>query len=128
MRRLKFSYETAENGLIALEKYSKDPGSFFLILTDISMPVMDGFTATEKIRELEKRDNLERCSIVAITGVSSPQAKEKAWASGIDQFMTKPMSMQNIKALVQEVVHGTVAVDSEVAASTEMEIRRSYAG
>lgn len=110
MKRLKFSYETAENGLVAVEKYSKNPGSFFLILTDISMPIMDGFTATEKIRDIEKKQNLDRCSIVAITGVSNPQAKEKAWASGVDKFMTKPISMNSIRALVQEVEHGIISV------------------
>lgn len=106
MRKLKYSYETAENGLIALEKYTEAPNSFFLILMDLNMPIMDGYSATEEIRTLEKKEKLARCSIVALTGVASTQAKQNAFACGIDKFITKPISMKQVKILVQEVLEG----------------------
>jgi CheY-like chemotaxis protein len=63
---------------------------------DMSMPVMDGMSATRAIREYERDNNMPRCSIVALTGLVSSSAKLEAWSSGIDHFMTKPV---NFKAL-----------------------------
>ena len=67
-------------------------------VTDMSMPIMDGMSATRAIRQYERTNNLPRCSIVALTGLASPSAKLEAWNSGIDHFMTKPI---NFKALEQ---------------------------
>ena len=67
-------------------------------VADMSMPIMDGMSATRAIRQYERTNNLPRCSIVALTGLASPSAKLEAWNSGIDHFMTKPI---NFKALEQ---------------------------
>lgn len=62
----------------------------------MSMPVMDGMSATRAIRDFERARNMPRCSIIALTGLASSSAKVEAWSSGIDHFMTKPI---NFKAL-----------------------------
>lgn len=62
----------------------------------MSMPVMDGMTATRTIRQYEQEYNIPRCCIIALTGLASASAKLEAWNSGIDHFMTKPV---NFKAL-----------------------------
>ncbi|THW34531.1 hypothetical protein D6D22_08578 [Aureobasidium pullulans] len=104
VKKLKLSYQCAENGLVAVEKYTADPSSFHLILMDMSMPVMDGFRATEFIRQHEtKNSNLKHCTIAAITGVTSEQARKDAFSSGVDKFMAKPISMKQIRALIEDI-------------------------
>lgn len=60
--------------------------------TDLSMPVMDGLESTRRIREVEKKHSLEPIPIFALTGVASAEMQEDAFASGIDMFLTKPVS------------------------------------
>ncbi|KAB8291854.1 hypothetical protein EYC80_006636 [Monilinia laxa] len=65
--KLEEQHDTASNGLEAFEKYKKTPGSFEMIIMDISMPVMDGLNASRHIREYESTNGLSRCGIVALT-------------------------------------------------------------
>ncbi|KAJ4365127.1 hypothetical protein N0V83_008745 [Neocucurbitaria cava] len=98
MQKRNLRYEIATNGLEALKAYQECAPKFNAILMDMSMPVMDGMSATRAIRQYEQTNNLPRCSIVALTGLASESAKLEAWNSGIDHFMTKPI---NFKALEQ---------------------------
>lgn len=68
----------------------------------MSMPVMDGMSATRAIRQYEKHNNLPRCSIVALTGLASASAKLEAWSSGIDHFMTKPIHFKALEELLKK--------------------------
>lgn len=73
----------------------------------MSMPVLDGMSATAQIRQHERNNNLPRCLIIALTGLASPSAKLEAWNSGIDHFMTKPINFKALeKLLVKEGVIG----------------------
>ena len=103
MRRSKLRYETASNGLEALQVYTAHPSRFFLIFMDMGMPVMDGFISTTKIREVEKKKRLPRCHIVAITGGTSADSKETAMRAGVDKYYTKPIRMKDLSALVAEI-------------------------
>lgn len=103
MRKLKRPHETAENGLEAITKYASSPTAYALVLMDISMPVMDGFTATEMLRAMEEKNGWERCRIMALTGVGDAEAKKRAFLAGVDGFMTKPVSMQTLSGLVKEI-------------------------
>lgn len=96
MKKNGLQFEQAADGREALGKYKEEARKYDVILMDMSMPVMDGMTATRAIREYERDNNLPRCSIVALTGLASASAKLEAWSSGIDHFMTKPV---NFKAL-----------------------------
>lgn len=102
MRKSKLTFQRAENGLIAVQKYTASPSTFFLVLMDMSMPVMDGFRATKEIRAFEKAKGLPRCNITALTGVVSMEARKNAFASGIDKFMSKPIRMLDISNIVEE--------------------------
>ncbi|THV81461.1 hypothetical protein D6D27_08585 [Aureobasidium pullulans] len=106
VQRLKLPYHCAQNGLIALEAYTANPSSFFLMLMDMSMPVMDGFKATTQIRAFEKKGKLQRCRIVALTGVTGDRAKKDAMASGVDEFMAKPISMKQVSRIVEGLRDG----------------------
>ncbi|KAK5115852.1 hypothetical protein LTR85_009446 [Meristemomyces frigidus] len=103
MKKSKLEYECAGDGLQALNAYTATPSKFLLVLMDITMPVMDGFTCTAKIRELERKKKLPRCTIVALTGVTSHESREAATQVGIDKYFTKPIRMKDVSALVTEV-------------------------
>jgi CheY-like chemotaxis protein len=69
---------------------------------DISMPVMDGMTATRRIREYEHKHGVKRTFIVALTGLASASARLEAWSSGIDHFMTKPIKFKAREQLLDK--------------------------
>ena len=69
------------------------------------MPEMDGFEAARAIRALEKERSpgSKPAIIVALTGLSSSEDESKALASGMDMFLTKPVSFKNIGKLLEEL-------------------------
>ncbi|KAG9685645.1 hypothetical protein KCU69_g11065, partial [Aureobasidium melanogenum] len=106
MRKLKRPYTCAGNGLEAVTAYASAPASYALILMDISMPVMDGFTATELIRNLEQKNKWDRCTVMALTGVGDAEAKKRAFLAGVDDFMTKPVSMGRLSSIIKNLEGG----------------------
>lgn len=86
----KFQYTVAENGLIALEKYKEL--KFDIILMDLQMPEMDGFTATQEIRKLDTK-----IPIVALTANSLADERERCLNSGFDDYLTKPFKPDTLK-------------------------------
>ncbi len=69
------------------------------------MPVMDGITATSRIREFEKENSLPRVRIVTLTCFSSEEYKRKAFAAGVDIFLVKPVLMKDLKPLLEMDPH-----------------------
>lgn len=100
MKKQHLAYECAENGLEALNAYKYAPEKYAIILMDMNMPVMDGFEATAKIRDFERRNKIDKTIIVAITGLSNSDARAKANDAGVDDFLTKPIRMKELTALV----------------------------
>jgi CheY-like chemotaxis protein len=107
MTKLKFGYVTATNGLEAVEAYQASAVHIDYILMDISMPVMDGLTATRHIRTLESASKRKPSVIAAITGLGSTQAQQRAYSSGIDVYLAKPVAMKTIG----ELISGRAEVD-----------------
>lgn len=100
----------AENGKIALDKYKLS--SFDLILMDMEMPVMDGYTAIEEIRKWEKETNHGHTPVIAVTGYSAASEKEKILAAGCDFYLTKPILKENlIVALEKCIISNTSNVE-----------------
>ncbi|KAI9038376.1 uncharacterized protein KD926_010793 [Aspergillus affinis] len=87
MRKIGCSFETANNGLAAFEKYKESSGNYDYVLMDISMPIMDGVVSTSKIREYEEQHSLPRVAIMAVTGVASSSMQQQAFAAGIDDYL-----------------------------------------
>lgn len=96
MKKLSHPFDTAADGKQALETFRKSPEQFICVLMDISMPVMDGFESTRRIRAFEKAQGLSKCQIFALTGLASEQAQKEAFASGIDLFLTKPVRLKEL--------------------------------
>lgn len=70
---------------------------------DIDMPVMDGISATVKIRDIERKQKLQRTFIVALTGVTSKEGRSRCLASGMDRYLSKPIRMKDLREVVEEV-------------------------
>ncbi len=89
---------TADNGQHALEVYK--PGEFDLILMDIQMPVMDGVTATQKLKEMYK----DIPPIVALSANAFEGAREKYIKLGMDEYLAKPLDDEEFKVVVKKLV------------------------
>jgi len=89
------SVEFAFDGQRAVDAYA--PGKFSAILMDMQMPVMDGLTATQKIRELESSSE-HRVPIIAVTANVMPGDRERCLAAGMDAFLSKPYSKTELAA------------------------------
>lgn len=70
------------------------------LAADISMPVMDGLVSTSKIRQYEKEKGLKPSCIMAVTGVASDSMHQQALAAGINDYLIKPLSLQELKAVM----------------------------
>lgn len=101
MKKLKQPYQTATNGQEALSAYEMDSGRYVCILMDISMPIMDGFEATRRIRSFEQRHGLRPALILALTGLASEEAQREAVVSGVDLFLTKPVRLKDLGPILR---------------------------
>ena len=93
----------AENGLQALELFKEKPaGTFDVILMDLMMPVMDGYTATRKIRELERSD-AKTVPIIAMTANAFQEDAEKCIAVGMNAHLAKPLDIEKMKKTIKSI-------------------------
>ena len=88
----------ASNGLEALEK--RQHGAYDLVLMDIQMPVMDGYTATREIRAWEKQRGAPRVPIVALTAHALTGASAESREAGCDGHLTKPVERDDLAATI----------------------------
>ena len=93
----------AENGQQALELFKEKPaGTFDVILMDLMMPVMDGYTVTRKIRELERSD-AKTVPIIAMTANAFQEDAEKCIAVGMNAHLAKPLDIEKMKKTIKSV-------------------------
>ena len=99
-----FLIETAENGKIALEMTAaSEPGYYDVILMDIQMPVMDGYTAAQAIRALPD-PGLAGIPIIAMTANAFQEDIKKAEEAGMNGHIAKPLDIPDMKATLQRVL------------------------
>lgn len=95
-----FSITVAENGEEAVRLFSESPaGHFAAILMDAQMPVMDGYEASRAIRDL-KRADAKTVRIFACTASTFAEDRNRALASGMDDFLSKPL---NVTVMLQKL-------------------------
>ena len=100
LREYGFLVDSAENGAVAVEKVSTTaPGSYDLVLMDVQMPIMDGYTATRKIRALDDPARA-KLPILAMTANAFDEDRRNALESGMNGFLSKPIVIDD---LVQEL-------------------------
>ncbi|KAF2031453.1 hypothetical protein EK21DRAFT_99625 [Setomelanomma holmii] len=99
--------EVANHGVAALDALCKPDAHFDIVLMDMHMPVMDGLTATRRIRELEEAGKLpRRLPVIAVTANVREGQIEKALAAGADHVFQKPYNASDLVALMRKLIDG----------------------
>jgi signal transduction histidine kinase/CheY-like chemotaxis protein len=95
IKRLGYSLDIAQNGSEAVEMFEK--GQYDLIFMDCQMPVMDGYTATRKIRQKNSE-----VAIIAMTAFAMKGDREKCIESGMNDYLAKPVSPEKIAEVIEK--------------------------
>lgn len=99
-----FNVETAENGLRALEMFSKSTTGYYdAIIMDIRMPLMDGLTAATSIRHLSNEDAAE-IPIIAMTANAFDNDIEKSKEAGMDAHLAKPIDPERLFQTLYDLI------------------------
>jgi CheY-like chemotaxis protein len=104
LHKLGFEVEVAANGREAIDWIRRRP--FAAVLMDCQMPVLDGFEATRRIRVFEE-DAGRRTPIIAVTAGVLDDDRERCIAVGMDDYVSKPVRMADLGALLQRWAAGT---------------------
>ncbi len=94
-----FLLEEAEDGYEALEKLVSD--NFDIILTDINMPRMDGYTFIRRVREMEEYKDIP---IIIISTEDEAEDKKKGFEAGADFYIVKPVNPQKLIEAIKMLV------------------------
>ena len=99
-----FTVEVASNGQIAVDMLqAAEPGYYNLILMDVQMPVMDGYTATRKIRALEN-PGLASIHILAMTANAFEEDRKEALSSGMNGHISKPIDIKKLIKTLNQII------------------------
>ena len=99
-----FKVDTAENGAVALKKLqSAGEGYYAAVLMDIRMPVMDGYTATKAIRNLEDAA-LAGIPVIAISANAFEEDKVASFEAGMNGHLAKPIDAKNLLKMLEEML------------------------
>lgn len=91
-----------EDGLQCIEKLKKMPENYYdVILMDVQMPNMDGYTATQRIRDLD--DSRAEIPIIAMTANAYDEDRRKAQEAGMDGFLAKPLDVDEMMRLLGKI-------------------------
>jgi signal transduction histidine kinase/CheY-like chemotaxis protein len=93
--------DVAENGKIALDKVESN--EYEIILMDLNMPVMDGYTATQEIREL-RDTKYKTIPIIALSASAVAGFRQKAIDAGMDAFVTKPFNPEELYRVLAKFI------------------------
>ena len=96
LEQLGYRVVEAENGLRAVEVAERERPD--IILMDLSLPIMDGIAATEKIRAT---DGLDDVPIIALTAYQETDFREEAKAAGFNGYLTKPIDLDWLGELLK---------------------------
>ncbi len=94
--------DIARDGAEALEAWSRE--RYRLILMDCQMPVMDGYEATRKIRQLEAERNWPATQIVALTASVTRTDRDQCIAAGMDRFVSKPVNETELRVVLEKAM------------------------
>jgi len=96
---------TAENGEEAVEMFEDLHPR--VVLMDISMPIMNGYEATDAIRAIEQRENLPRTPIIGTTAHAMPGDRQRCLDAGMDDYLSKPLTVDGLQSAVTAALDGS---------------------
>ena len=92
-----------EDGIQCIEELKKMPEKYYdVILMDVQMPNMDGYTATQRIRDLD--DSRAEIPIIAMTANAYDEDRRKAQEAGMDSFLAKPLDVDEMMRLLAQII------------------------
>ena len=95
--------DSAENGLEALQMFKADPERYDLIVMDLQMPLMDGYTATREIRSLTL-PRAQTIPIIAMTANAFKEDVDKCLEAGMNDHMSKPIDEKEVRDKIRRAV------------------------
>ncbi|MFV0422569.1 ATP-binding protein [Oleidesulfovibrio sp.] len=110
LKETQHTVDEAENGEVGAEKYQA--GQYDIVFMDLEMPVMDGYMATTAIRQYESRHNLPPVPIVALTAHALEDFKQRCFAIGFTDYLTKPFRKPQLFAMFDRATASKAAADS----------------
>jgi len=113
LQKLGYEAHVVVNGADAVEALRQQ--SFDLILMDCEMPTMDGYEATRRIRATHR----ERLPIIAVTAQTKVEDRERCFGAGMDDFLSKPVDMKRLGAVLEKWSRGGDAAGPLAASATE---------
>ena len=111
-----YASETAEDGREGLARWRT--GRYALVLSDVHMPVMDGYQMAGQLRAEEAEGGLVRTPVVALTAAALAGEAERCLAAGMDDYLTKPVAIPALAACVRRWLPHTVSLLPALAAGT----------
>jgi len=116
-----FTVDAAPNGLVALEKFQS--GAYDLVLMDIHMPVMDGYTATQRIRAWEAENQKRPTPVLALTANAFEEEKQASLAAGCDAHLVKPIRKAELLEAIRTHARARQGADTHPEASERIIVR-----
>jgi len=115
---LGYAVEIASDGQEAYEMLQSR--SYAILLTDCHMPVMDGFQLSEKLRNIEGREK-GNFPIIAVTASVMREEVDRCFASGMDDYLAKPLEMKKLKAMLQKWMPKPVGINKVIETPSDPE-------
>ncbi len=100
LSELGVSFKRVGDGQEAVEQFTLLSPKF--IFMDISMPIMNGYETTQKIRALESQNSLKATPIVALTAHALRGVKRRCIEAGMNDYITKPLALESIRRVLEE--------------------------
>jgi len=112
LEKLEVQVSMAHDGQQAVQAVTQASASqsFDLILMDLHLPVLDGYAATAQIRQREAAQKLPRVPIIALTADAYEEIHDQCLAAGMDDFVTKPVSLTALKLALSQWLPSSTAV------------------
>ncbi len=100
LKKLGFSFDIVMDGLEAVEMLDKN--RYDLVLMDCQLPGIDGYEATRRFRQMEQAKHTPRTPVIALTANAMQGDRENCLQAGMDDYMTKPISMDGLRHKLQQ--------------------------
>jgi CheY-like chemotaxis protein len=100
LENLGYDFDIARNGEEALKKVGEK--FYDVVLMDVSMPGMDGFSATKKIRAMESKGILSPIRIIAMTAHALIDDRQKCLDAGMNDYISKPFSQECLQSKIEQ--------------------------
>ncbi len=102
LKKIDITPEFAKNGQEAIDMYKSKHSEWDLVFMDCKMPVIDGYEATETIRQFEQDNGLDKGIIVGLSANAFTGSTNEAITSGMNDYLTKPIDRDKLMQLLKQ--------------------------